>query len=1218
MSTPTLQLTHRAEEGEHRVDVVLEGAGPRQAASARFAFGLGAQEREDVRWYLEEYLQYPVEPAPTIAARVERRLAELGVELFTEVFEANRDTIRLWNAVSSRLPEARVEVVTGVEEALALPWELLRDPIPDAVLALRARSFVRSHPEAAQTPALPGDGAATIRVLLVICRPGGGGDVPFRSVASHLVRLSRAARERFQLDVLRPPTFAHLARVLDGAKRAGTPYHVVHFDGHGAYLDQAQLAALEERADALGRADPLLFSVLSPPRGGSHGYLVFEDPDDRANQQLVDGPALGRLLADGGVPVLVLNACRSAHAALVSSPEQGAEGDAHRRVRAYGSLAHEVADAGVAGVVAMRYNVYVITAASFVGELYAALLEGQELGGAVSAGRKQLAAQPYRQISLDPRPLQDWLVPLVYEAAPLSLFARPEGGEHLGITLSQAEAAPERARLDPTLPADPDVGFFGRDETLLALERAFDGDPIVLLHAWAGSGKTATAVEFARWYALTGGVPEGAVLFTSFTRHTPLARVLDQVGETFAQALEAIDVHWYALEDPQRRALALQVLEQVPVLWIWDNVEPVAGFPAGTASEWSVAEQEKLARFLGDARQTQAKFLLTSRRDERAWLGELPSAVELPPMPELERVELARALVAKRGRRLTEVEDWRPLLAFTQGNPLTATVLVGQALREGLRTRAELEGFVARLRAGAAAISDDIAQGRTKSLGASLGYGFERAFSESERRRLALLHLFQGFVDVDALAWMGRPESEFSLPELGGLGREEWIAILERAAEIGLLTPYGGGYYVIHPALPWYFQTLFAQHYDLEEAGRATRAYTEAIANLGNYWHNQYVEGEAEVVAVLAHEEENLLQARALARDGGWWNAAIGAMQGLRSLYEHSGRGAEWARLVDELVPDLVDPASDRPLPGREEEWRFLTQYRANLAFEARDWQAAERLERARAASNRERAAGALAKAPEALDDEEQQRIRSLAASLHELGRALAAQGEPECLVHYQEATSLAQRIGAHQAEATVAFNLGNAYSSDVPSLYDLDQADRWYRRDLELRAEGHGLGRARTIGQLGSVAYRRFLGARDAGAPDGELLDHLTAAAAAYREALELLPPNAVPDLAVAHNQLGVVYVDAGDLDTALGHYRESIRYEEQAGNLYGAGQTRYNVALALAQAGRLEDARLYAQAALRDFESLGAGAAATVDKTRDLIASLEHDPRADEHSSE
>ncbi len=54
--------------------------------------------------------------------------------------------------------------------------------------------------------------------------------------------------------------------------------------------------------------------MAGPVRPGQHGYLLFEDPDSEENQQLADGPTLGRLLAATGVPVLVLNACRSAFA----------------------------------------------------------------------------------------------------------------------------------------------------------------------------------------------------------------------------------------------------------------------------------------------------------------------------------------------------------------------------------------------------------------------------------------------------------------------------------------------------------------------------------------------------------------------------------------------------------------------------------------------------------------------------------------------------------------------------------------------------------------------------------------------------------------------------------------------------------------------------------------------------------------------------------------
>ena len=84
----TLRLTQHAETqaGHYRVEVALEGDGlPRQTATARFDFRLTAQEQEDQRWYLEDYLEHPFDPAPKIAARIEERLAEIGTELFRAV-----------------------------------------------------------------------------------------------------------------------------------------------------------------------------------------------------------------------------------------------------------------------------------------------------------------------------------------------------------------------------------------------------------------------------------------------------------------------------------------------------------------------------------------------------------------------------------------------------------------------------------------------------------------------------------------------------------------------------------------------------------------------------------------------------------------------------------------------------------------------------------------------------------------------------------------------------------------------------------------------------------------------------------------------------------------------------------------------------------------------------------------------------------------------------
>ena len=61
-------------------------------------------------------------------------------------------------------------------------------------------------------------------------------------------------------------------------------------------------------------------------RPGQHGYLIFENPGDPSNQQLADGPALGALLVATGVPVLVLNACRSAWTEASSAPGQPGDG----------------------------------------------------------------------------------------------------------------------------------------------------------------------------------------------------------------------------------------------------------------------------------------------------------------------------------------------------------------------------------------------------------------------------------------------------------------------------------------------------------------------------------------------------------------------------------------------------------------------------------------------------------------------------------------------------------------------------------------------------------------------------------------------------------------------------------------------------------------------------------------------------------------------------
>ena len=367
--------------------------------------------------------------------------------------------------------------------------------------------------------------------------------------------------------------------------------------------------------------------------------------------------------------------------------------------------------------------------------------------------------------------MQDWAVPVVYESAPLVLL-RPEqrAAPLIRLTPADTKADGDSAAGPGGLPRPPDAGFFGRDETLLALDRAFDTQPVVLLHAFAGAGKSATAAEFARWYAATGGLdhpdhPEwgpGAVLWSSFEHHLTADRVLGTAGDHFAALLEASGIAWAAVTEPaaaprhrgagagaaagavglgQRRAG-----HRVPGRHPQRPGRPASrtSWP-GCSATWP---SRPGARCCSPPAATSTPGSATCRPGSSC-----------PPMPMRESLQLAAALAARHGHSIAGA-DWRPLLRYAAGNPLTITVLVGQALRENLTTTADIEDFVARLRAGEAQLEagEDAALGRTRSLAASLSYGFAQAFTAAERARLAVLHLFRDTADVDALRAMGDPE----------------------------------------------------------------------------------------------------------------------------------------------------------------------------------------------------------------------------------------------------------------------------------------------------------------------------------------------------------------------------------------------------------------------------------------------------------------------------
>jgi len=427
--------------------------------------------------------------------------------------------------------------------------------------------------------------------------------------------------------------------------------------------------------------------------------------------------------------------------------------------------------------------------------------------------------------------------------------------------------------------------------------------------------------------------------------------------------------------------------------------------------------------------------------------------------------------------------------------------------------------------------------------------------------------------------------------------------LLDRARETGLLTHLSGTWYNIHPALPWFLRGLFARHYDGDlgrsSASAALRAWVASIGGLGDYYTNQFIAGNRDVIQFLALEEANLLHARRRARRHGWWSPVISTMQGLRMLYDYQGRASEWARLVAEITDDYCS-RDDAPIPGREDEYSLIMEYRVDLAqVYDRDLPRAAAMQEKRVAWNRQQAAPSLAlPSNAALDPVQRNRIRALGVGVFALGQILMEQGSPDCVAAYEETIRYTQRIQDTAAEAISHYNIGHAYK-DIPAIRDLDAAEAAYQRSLALHDPDDALERSKCIKQIGMVHYARFRESRQRGEPAETALKHAQAAEEHYLQALALCPPTAITTISPIHNNLGLLYNNVGQTEHAREHYEKDVQICEQTGDRYGAGQTRFNMAVMYLQAaGReaapphvrqrdlLRRAQAYALAALRDYQ--------------------------------
>ncbi len=346
-NNPACQVCYRSESGMQETE------------RFPFTFRVSKDNRELIQWYLEEYLIYPYGAYQDRAKRAEKVISDVGAELFATVFRNGGDrsqaAIRLYDRAMEKPSDCQIVIEADHPAGWSLPWEFMYDPAGYGYLAQRVGGFVRTHPGAVvHLKPLPVD-TPRINILMVISRPGGKEDVPFQSVARPLMEIFRPHRDRIQIDVLRPPTYEQLQKVL--AEKPNF-YHILHFDGHGVFPHPQGI-------------DHHTFLL---EHGSPGGQLVFERAGGGA--RYVSGTELGHLLSGKGVPVVMLNACQSG----MTHPDM-----------LYPSIGGELIRAGARGVVAMAYSVYVHTAAQFMARVYESLINGETLARAVTIAREALA-----------------------------------------------------------------------------------------------------------------------------------------------------------------------------------------------------------------------------------------------------------------------------------------------------------------------------------------------------------------------------------------------------------------------------------------------------------------------------------------------------------------------------------------------------------------------------------------------------------------------------------------------------------------------------------------------------------------------------------------------------------------------------------------------------------------------------------------------------------
>ena len=1044
---------------------------------------------QELRWYLETFLEYPFPPNTDRAAHVLDALRAWGRGAFAALF-TTREAVQLFeHAVRDEHHRLLVQVWSDDAAILGWPWEGLVDPQVGFLAQTSAfeRRLNRVRDPDAVPAGLPRD---RLNILLVTARPYAQ-DVHFRSISRPLIDLIAKHRLAAHVHVLRPPTFERLREHL--RERPGF-YHVLHFDGHGAYGGRPG-------DDMEGGAHRFQ---------GAEGRLVFEDAQGAPDP--VTTETLSVLLREHAVAAVVLNACQSAML------------DA-RAADPFASVATGLVRAGARSVVAMAYSLYVSAAQEFLPAFYRRLFETGSTAEAVRAGRQQMLGQKKRDCVRGKFDLEDWLVPVLYEQDPLDFsFA----------STPIAPAADDAGSLpDEAVDRDDPVGFVGRDGDLLALERALRGDAAaIVIHGLGGVGKTTLARGLVAWLQATDGLGLGCVWF-SFQEIRSAEFVLNRLGDSLFggqfSVMPSLD---------QKIDMLAPALKARRLIIVWDNFEVVAGV-AGAPGTLSADDRAVLVSLLRGMRGGASKVIITSRSDE-AWLDMQRRVVPLGGLQGEERWSYCDRVLEQLGIRINrDDEAFAELVELLGGHPLAIRAILPHLEQ---RTAASVAST---LRTNVTQLGGAGGEAQSK-LFATLRF-VEQSLPEALRPLLVPLALHERFVDADYLEVMAKTAP-------GAWSRRQIDEFCHALGGAGLLRDRGQSIHEMHPALTGYLRVTVLGDGAADTTAAWTRAFVGFMAEYANRLapkelHEQrfgfHVHGASFYRALgeagrlgLGAEEGALTQAlAAYAQHTRAFREAHdlflrlaeqqsrqGSAEGEAGAYHQLGISAQEQRDFAAAEQWYRKSLAIEEKQGNEHGAAITYHQLGISAQEQRDFAAAEQWYRKSLAIK-----------------EKQGNEHGAASTYHQLGISAQEQRDFAAAEQwYRKSLAIEEKQGNEHGAAITYHQLGISAQEQR----DFAAAEQWYRKSLAIEEkQGDEHGAASTYHQLGRIAQEQ----RD-----------FAAAEQWYRKSLAIEEKQGNEHgAAITYHQLGISAQEQRDFAAAEQWYRKSLAIKEKQGNEHGAAST-------------------------------------------------------------